>query len=150
MGWLLISLLLIIFVSDVAGMMIPDKVLIVFFILFIIYRIAYPIFPWWQSIAGSAAVFFLLLFISYFSRGGIGGGDIKLFAVLGYLLGLETVLLALLLSTILGTAVGGIGQFTGCIKKGRPIPFGPFIALGTLIGFFFGDQLIAWYASFVL
>ncbi|MFC7393187.1 prepilin peptidase [Scopulibacillus cellulosilyticus] len=149
MGWLLISLLLIIFVSDITDMIIPDKVLIVFFILFIFYRIIFPISPWWQSAAGSIAGFFILFSINYINRGSIGGGDIKLFTVLGYLLGLETVLLALFLSAFFGAVIGGGGQLTGWLKKGQPIPFGPFISLGTLMAFFFGEQMMRWYVSLV-
>lgn len=146
-GWLLISLLLIIFVSDLSEMMIPDKVLIVFLILFAGLRILVPMHPWWDPAAGFAAGFLMLLAIAYLSKGGMGGGDIKLFAVLGVILGLQGVITSFLLSALYGALFGSIGLLSGYIKRGQPVPFGPFIVLGTLTAYFFGQTMINMYIS---
>src|SRR3954447_17587287 len=74
-----ISLLVIIIVSDIAYMLIPDKVLIFFTPLLIVERIFIPLDPWWDPLAGAVFGFGLLFLIAIISKGGMGGGDIKLF-----------------------------------------------------------------------
>ncbi|WP_226646584.1 prepilin peptidase [Mesobacillus subterraneus] len=146
----LISLFMIITVSDLAYMIIPDKVLIVFAVIFTALRIYQPLTPWWDSLVGAAVGFVLLLLIAIVSKGGMGGGDIKLFALIGFAVGFETMLLAFFFSTFFGAFFGIIGLFTGMVKRKQPIPFGPFIAIGTLVAYFFGEQIIDWYLNFLL
>ena len=145
----LISLFMIIFVSDVTYMLIPDRILLFFLVLFIAERVVYPLDPWYDSLVGGAVGFCLLLFIAYVSKGGMGGGDIKLFGLLGFVLGVKLVLLSFFLSTLIGTLDGirriGLGKY----KKREPVPFGPSIIVGTLIAYFFGELLIGWYLSFI-
>lgn len=146
----LISLFMIITVSDLAYMIIPDKVLIVFAVIFAVLRIYQPLTPWWDSFVGSAAGFVLLLLIAFASKGGMGGGDIKLFALIGFAVGFKTMLLAFFFSTFFGAFFGIIGLITGMVKRKQPIPFGPFIAIGTLVAYFLGEQIIDWYLNFLL
>ncbi|SEM33209.1 leader peptidase (prepilin peptidase) / N-methyltransferase [Mesobacillus persicus] len=143
----LISLFIIIFVSDLAYMIIPDKVLLFFAGLFLLERIFIPLTPWWDSLLGAAIGFVLLLVITLISKGGMGGGDIKLFAVIGFVAGTKTLLLSFFFSTLLGAVVGLILMAIGVVKKGKPIPFGPFIAAGTLVAYYFGDTLISTYLN---
>jgi leader peptidase (prepilin peptidase)/N-methyltransferase len=145
----LVSLFMIIFVSDITYMLIPDRILLFFFGIFLIERIIYPLDPWYDSIIGGLVAFILLLLIAYVSKGGMGGGDIKLFGVLGFALGLKIVLLAFFLSTLIGTLFGMISILLGKHKKREPIPFGPSIMFGTLLAYYFGDQLISLYLSFI-
>lgn len=145
-----ISLLMIIFVSDIHYMIIPDKVLLFFAPLLLIGRLLIPLTPWWSAIIGSVVGFSLLLFISYISKGGLGGGDIKLFAVLGLPLGLKGILLALILSSLYGSIIGLIGIMLGKINRGQPIPFGPFIVFGAITAYFFGQHIVEWYVEFIL
>jgi leader peptidase (prepilin peptidase)/N-methyltransferase len=146
-AWTLISLVIIITVSDIAYMLIPDRILIVFACLFIVERIADPLMPWWDSIIGAAAGFLLLLLIALVSKGGMGGGDIKLYAVLGLAMGLKAVLLSFFLATLFGAVIGVMGLWLGVFKRKKPIPFGPFIGLGALTSFFFYQEIVNWYLS---
>ncbi len=141
----LISMLMIIFVSDIHYMIIPDKVLAFFAVLFVIERLFVPLNPWWDSLVGAAAGFGMLLLIAVLSKGGMGGGDIKLFAVIGFVLGVKGTVLAFFLSCLVGAVLGIIFIIAGKAKKGKPIPFGPYICVGTLIAYFFGQQLIEMY-----
>ena len=143
----LISLFIIIFVSDIAYMIIPDKVLLVFAGIFLLERIFIPLIPWWDSLVGGAIGFVLLLVIALVSKGGMGGGDIKLFALIGFVVGTKTLLLSFFFSTLLGAVLGLLGMAFGLVKKGKPIPFGPFIAVGTLIAYYYGDSLISMYLN---
>nr|WP_276537431.1 A24 family peptidase [Bacillus infantis] len=144
-AWTLISLMVIVFVSDIKYMIIPDKVLLVFAVIFLLERIFLPLSPWWDSLLGAAAGFFLLLFIAVISKGGMGGGDIKLFAVIGLALGTKLVLLTFFFATIFGAVFGLAGMLIGKVEKGKPIPFGPYIALGSLTAYFFGQRILDWY-----
>lgn len=143
----LISLFIIIFVSDLAYMIIPDKVLLVFVGIFLFERFFIPLTPWWDSLLGAAVGFGLLLLIAVVSKGGMGGGDIKLFALIGFVVGTKMLLLSFFLSTLLGALLGLAGMAMGIVKKGKPIPFGPYIAVGTLLAYYFGDTLIEKYLN---
>ncbi|NMD70541.1 prepilin peptidase [Bacillus sp. DNRA2] len=137
-----ISLFIIILVSDTAYMIIPDKVLLVFAGIFLLERLFFPLLPWWDSLLGAGIGFGLLLIIALVSKGGMGGGDIKLFALIGFVVGVKTLLLAFFLSTFLGAMFGLLGMALKVVKRGKPIPFGPFIALGTLLAYYFGETII--------
>lgn len=145
----LISLFIIITVSDITYMLIPDKVLMIFSFIFLFERLIDPLQPWWDSILGAAVGFGLLLFIAIVSKGAMGGGDIKLFAVLGLALGTKVTLLSFFLATLIGAIGGVIGLMLGIVKKGEPIPFGPFIAAGTLIAYFYYKEFFQWYFGFL-
>lgn len=146
-----ISLLIIIFVSDIHYMIIPDKVLLFFAPIFLLMRYTLaPIDPWWNPLLGAVIGFSLLLAIAIISKGGMGGGDIKLFAVIGIVLGWQGVLLAFFLSTLLGAVVGIIGLKLGKMRRGEPIPFGPYIVVGTLLTYFFENPILAWYWNLFL
>ena len=79
------------------------------------------------------------------SRGGMGGGDIKLIAMLGAFLGWINVVITIILSSFIGSVVGILMMIF--LGKGRkyPIPFGPFLAIGGIISLFFHDEIVAWY-----
>lgn len=90
------------------------------------------------------ATFFILLIIV--TRGkGMGGGDVKLGAFMGLILGFPNAVLALILSFITG-AIFSIGLIIlGKKHFGQTIPFGPFLVLGSIIAMFWGEQIVNWY-----
>ncbi|KUP06971.1 prepilin peptidase [Bacillus coahuilensis m2-6] len=149
-GLTLCSLFIIITVSDLKYMIISDRVLLFFASVLFIERLIFPLTPWWSSFLGAVVGFLLLLIISVVSRGGMGGGDIKLYAVIGLALGVKLTLLSFFLATLVGTVVGVIGMIMGMVHKGKPMPFGPFIAIGSLLAFFYGNELILWYLDLFL
>ncbi|PLR85034.1 prepilin peptidase [Bacillus canaveralius] len=144
-AWSLISLVVIVFITDIKYMIIPDKVLLVFAVIFLLERVFLPLDPWWDSFLGAAVGFGLLLLITVVSKGGMGFGDVKLFAVLGFATGTKVVLLAFFLATLFGAVFGLIGMMAGKLEKEKPIPFGPFIGLGALTAYLFGEELLYWY-----
>jgi leader peptidase (prepilin peptidase)/N-methyltransferase len=82
---------------------------------------------------------------AFTGREGMGGGDIKLLAMIGAFLGWRGVLLSLIIGSFTG-AVVGISLILARRQDSRvPIPFGPFLALGAVCALAFGDRLIAWY-----
>ena len=148
-AWTLISLLMIIFVSDLRYMLIPDKILLIFAGIFLVERAFIPLTPWWDSLFGAATGFLLLLAITLISKGGMGGGDIKLFAVIGFVLGVKLVLLSFFLSALYGAIFGIAALLLKLVKRRQPIPFGPFIVAGTVSAYFWGSTLIALYFHFL-
>jgi leader peptidase (prepilin peptidase)/N-methyltransferase len=95
-----------------------------------------------QLAAGFGALLFFYL-PALIHKKGMGMGDVKLVAVLGLYLG-RAVAPAIFIALILGVVVGaGVVAMKG-VSDGRrtKIPFGPFLALGGLIAFFVGDDLV--------
>ena len=92
----------------------------------------------------SAAAFLFVALMAY--PGGMGMGDVKLAGVLGLFLG-RAVGPAMLVALVAGTVVGGVVMAVKGVKAGRKtaIPFGPFLALGGLVGLFAGDAIVDWY-----
>jgi leader peptidase (prepilin peptidase)/N-methyltransferase len=76
----------------------------------------------------------------------MGMGDVKLSAVLGLFLGRE-VAVALLAGVLAGAVVGGVVMARVGVSAGRKtaIPFGPFLALGGVIGLLAGAPIVHWY-----
>ncbi|WP_433751281.1 prepilin peptidase [Falsibacillus pallidus] len=146
-AFLLVSLVVIIFVSDIHYMIIPDKVLLVFLPLFILIRIFDPLTPWWDSLVGAVVGFGLLLLIAVISRGAMGGGDIKLFFVLGVFLGLKATLLTFGLASLTGAIYGIAMMAAGKYGKRQAVPFGPFIGLGAILSCFYSTDIIDWYIN---
>ena len=144
---LFISLLIIIFVSDYNYMLIPNKILLFFLPIFIIARILIPLDPWYDAVVGAVVGYVLLAIIILVSNGGMGAGDMKLFGVMGFVLGWKNVLLTFFLAALFGAVIGGILMLAKKVKRGEPIPFGPFIVLGAIISYFYGDKLIDIYLS---
>jgi len=78
-------------------------------------------------------------------REGMGGGDIKLLAMIGAFLGWRAVPVTLMIASLAGTAIG-IGLMLIQRRDSRTaIPFGPFLAVGAACALFWGDALITWY-----
>jgi leader peptidase (prepilin peptidase)/N-methyltransferase len=102
---------------------------------------------WLDSLIGIAVGGGIFLVIILVSGGGMGGGDMKLGAMLGAFLGWKLGLLALLLGVLSGGAVAVVLLLLG--RKGRKdaIPFGPYLALGGAIALLWGDQVLTWYLS---
>lgn len=99
----------------------------------------------YSSIAGFLAGGGLLLLIAVIFRGGMGGGDIKLAAVLGLLLGWKYLLTALFLAFLSGGIAGLIMLVLKVARWKDPIPFGPYLALGVVVVALAGDKIIRWY-----
>jgi len=92
-----------------------------------------------------AAIFQVTLAIK--QKEGIGWGDLPLTAMIGAFLGWEYLLVALFASIFSGTIIGLLIRIIKKGKAGEPIPFGPFLALGSLVGLFFGQTIINWYLN---
>ena len=93
---------------------------------------------------GAVMLALVLLFDKILGKETMGGGDLKLFVVMGLYLGVAASLFALFFSCILGLIMGAI-QKRGKENKGPQIPFGPAIALAFYAMLLYGDGLVNWY-----
>ena len=112
----------------------------------------FPYAPsWYNAIIGAAVGGMLLLIIDricilILKKDGFGYGDVKLMIAVGIFLGWQLTVLAFVLAFVMGGVISAILMFTGKVKLGMYIAFGPFLALGSAVSLFFGEQIIKCYA----
>lgn len=133
-GWLLIVLLLLVSVYDIRKRMIPDQLQIAIACLA-------ALNDSWLTLLG---IFGALpyLGVAYMSEDGIGGGDIKLAAATGMILGLPASFLASLIG-LFSFLLFGLACRVIWKRKGRlALPLGPFLAAGTITAYFMNRRLL--------
>lgn len=105
---------------------------------------------WQASFIGAAAGFLFYYFIAYtgekiFKKEAMGGGDIKMMAMVGAFLGWKGVIFTTFFASLFGSLIGIFMMLLRGREKGSQIPFGPFLALGAIVSLFFGQEIIIWY-----
>jgi prepilin signal peptidase PulO-like enzyme (type II secretory pathway) len=106
----------------------------------------------WWSILLAILIGFGFFGLQYLVSSGrwIGGGDLRLGALMGAALGWPNILIGLLAAYIIGAIVSIFLLATGKAKAKTPIAFGTFLAVGTLIALFWGQQMINWYLGLLI
>ena len=104
-----------------------------------------------QASLGAAAGFGLLWLIAelgrvVFGKDAMGGGDVKMMAMVGAFLGPSGVVLTLFTGALAGSVIFGPVS----LRTGRPVPFGVFLAMGAGVAYGWGDHIVAWYLNTVL
>ena len=100
-----------------------------------------------SRLVGIFAASGVLFVLAMLYKGGMGGGDIKLMAAAGFLLGWRNVLIALMLGAVVGTLWLAV---TRTLKKSdmkKEVPFGPHLAIGILLSMYFANPLMQWYVG---
>ncbi|WP_274362224.1 prepilin peptidase [Paenibacillus thermotolerans] len=146
-GLLLVSVLAVITHTDLKAMTIPDSVVFTGVALALALRVLWHPLSFWNYAAAAAIGFALLYLLAELSRGGMGGGDIKLYLFVGLLLGVKLTLLSLFLASIFGMVYGISASLLDPQKRRKPIPFGPFIAAGSFLSFLYGDTWVDSYLN---
>jgi leader peptidase (prepilin peptidase)/N-methyltransferase len=103
--------------------------------------------PWVESLIGIVVGGGVFLVIILASGGGMGGGDMKLGAMLGAFLGWKVALLSVFVAVLIGGMLAVTLIATGIRGRKDPIPFGPFLAAGGAAGLFWGERVVRWYLS---
>jgi len=101
----------------------------------------------WDSFAALLLGGGLFYLVAVVSRGGMGGGDIKLTAMMGAFLGMRDLGVAVFIGLLAGSAVGIALMIAGRKTRKDAIPFGPFLALGGICAVFWGRGLVDWYLN---
>jgi len=142
-----VAFLALIFIIDFKWYVILDEISLSGCVIFLIFNLFLG--QSWQNLLLAAAVgagFFLLQFIV--SKGKwIGGGDIRLGALMGFLVGWPNILVALFLAYIIGSLVGVGLIVTKRKHMASKLPFGTFLSVATIITILWGSQLAAWYLN---
>jgi leader peptidase (prepilin peptidase)/N-methyltransferase len=140
-GWVLASLLILAVLTDLKAKLILDRITFPFLGLLLVLRLFIGTEPWWWYWLGGVMGAGLLLLVAWLSQGGMGGGDVKLYLAIGVALGPWLTLLSIGLASLAGAVFGGILMLIGRIQRRQPVPFAPFIWLGTLVAYLFGTEL---------
>jgi leader peptidase (prepilin peptidase)/N-methyltransferase len=145
LGLALCALLVVVTLTDLERRVIPNPVLLAGALIGLgIAAASDPSTLAERGIAALGAGGFLFLIALAYPR-GMGMGDVKLVAVMGLYLGR-----AVAPSLVIGFAVGavvGLGLIVrhGAGARKRAVPFGPFLALGGIVGLWYGDAIVDWY-----
>ncbi len=140
------SALLVLSVIDWRTYEIPFSINVFIFVLGIA-RIVLNLDMMADLVIGMFIVSIPLLILFYATKGrGIGGGDVKLMAAAGLLIGAKEIVLALVLGCIIGSIIH-IALMKICNKE-NVLAFGPYLSLGIVIAILYGEKLINWYMGF--
>lgn len=145
-----VSLMLIIVVSDLYYQVVPDKVLLVFLPIILVLRMFSDFIPWYESLIGGVLGFGFMYLIAWygekrFKKQALGGGDIKLYFIIGLFLGYNLVFLSLFFASVIGLLYGMIIR-----KKTGYLPFVPFIFVGSMLSYLVGQAFIDWYLGILM
>jgi leader peptidase (prepilin peptidase)/N-methyltransferase len=145
-----IAALLVITFIDIDHRIIPDIISLPGILLGFLASMILPQLNWSDSLIGIGIGGGILLAVAwgyqlFTGKDGMGGGDIKLLAMIGAFLGWKGVLFTVMASSLIGTVVGIVLM----VRTGKGIkmalPFGPFLSIGAILFLFFGPQLIDLY-----
>lgn len=144
-GWLLVIILVSTSFIDLDEGIIPDVITIPGVAIGLgISLVTIGFFP---ALWGALAFGGLLFVTAVISNGGMGGGDIKLAAVIGAFTGLPGAAITLMLSSLLG-ALFGIGLMAaGRGGRKTPVRFGPFLAVAAYTAYLFSQPIVLWYVE---
>lgn len=148
-----VSVLIIVFYIDFKYQLIPDEAHIALIIISAI-NIVFHANMWYDYLLGGligGLIFYILgqVALLIYKKEGMGFGDVKLMASLGFLFGIKNILVITLISFFIGAAVGIILLISKKKNKDSYIPFGPFIVIATILLMFVkADDIIFIYISF--
>ena len=139
---------------DLDHRIIPDTISLPGIPIFFLAALAVPTVTWQASaigiVAGGGSLFAVAWVYQLITgREGMGGGDIKLLAMIGAMISWQGILFTLFAASAIGTLVGILAMIQSGKGMKLAIPFGPFLAMGAIIYLFFGDALISWYFNFL-
>ncbi len=147
----LFAIALSIAIYDIKYLILPDSFLAVFFVWLALGNLLF----WRDTIVISVlagfilASFFLILFLV--SKGKwIGGGDIKLGALLGFWLSWPSIVIMFMITYILGALTALILLFLKKVGRQSQLPFAPFMLIASFIAFLWGQEILNWYINLIL
>jgi leader peptidase (prepilin peptidase)/N-methyltransferase len=145
-----VAALIVITVIDLFHQIIPDVISIPGIGVGLLSALILPHIKFLNSIfgmlLGGGSLFVVAMVYQWlFKREGMGGGDVKLLAMIGAFLGWEAVIITIISSSLIGSITGIIM----IVFKGKnfkyAIPFGPFLSLGAVITLFYKSEILFWY-----
>jgi len=136
-------LFIVVFVIDIEHQLILNKV--VYPALIVALLLSVVTIGIANAALGGAIGFAIFFLIAVVSRGGMGWGDVKLVALIGLATGFPLVLFAIVLAAIIGSIVAVALMIARRRRFRETLPFGPFLAVATMITLIWGSDFLAWY-----
>lgn len=142
---LLFSALLVVTFIDLDHQIIPDRITLPGMVVGVMASTLVLPLGFLNSIFGLLLGGVLFYGVAAASRGGMGGGDIKLIAMIGAFLGWQQTLLTIFIGALSGSVIGLFLMVAMGKNRKYPVPFGPFLSLGALVSLFMGPAIWNWY-----
>ena len=142
-GWILVIILVSTAFIDLDEGIIPDVITIPAVVIGL--AISLTTIGFFPALWGALAFGGVLFLVAVLSNGGMGGGDVKLAAVIGAFTGIPGAIITLLLASFFGAIFGITLMALGKAGRKTPVKFGPFLAIGAYTAFLFSHQIAAWY-----
>jgi len=148
--FLFVCVLLVIFCIDLDTMLIPDVLSLPGIAIGLAASFVTPRLSWPESLLGivlGGGLFYFIAVAYRRLRGqeGLGGGDVKLLAMIGAFIGWPGVVFTILTASVSGTLVGLVIMLRKREGLATMLPFGPFLALGAVCYLFWGQAFFSWY-----
>ena len=148
--FLFCSALVVVTFIDLEHRIIPDAITLPGIVLGFAVSFLFPRLGWLNSLIGIVAGGGSLLLIAYLyqalaKKEGMGGGDIKLLAMMGAFFGWQSILFIIFAASLVGSLVGITVMLLQKKDATLAIPFGPFLASAAVLYIFYGQRMIFWY-----
>jgi leader peptidase (prepilin peptidase) / N-methyltransferase len=148
---LFLTILLGIAMTDAREYIIPDEFSLGGLVIGLGLSLVHGLQGLWPAVLGAAVGFVVLWLIAWlgkhaFKKEAMGGGDIKMMAMVGAFVGWQGVFLTIFLGSVVGTLVFGPLALIG---KKKDVPFGVFLAMGAAVTFLWGDLVLDWYRGYL-
>jgi leader peptidase (prepilin peptidase)/N-methyltransferase len=145
-----IATLIVVAFIDLDHRIIPDAISLPGIPVFFVAAIAATDLTWRSSaigiVAGGGSLFAVAWgYQTITGREGMGGGDIKLLAMIGAFVGWQGILFTLFAASAIGTLIGMLAMVRSGKGMKLAIPFGPFLSMGAVLYLFFGNPIVHWY-----
>ncbi len=147
-----IAVLIIITFIDIDHRIIPDKITLpgiplAFIATFFLSNITWQTSLYGILIGGGSLLLIAVGYAYFTGKEGMGGGDIKLLAMIGALCGWKGVIFTIFVGSVLGSIAGIAAMRRSGQGMKSALPFGPFLSVGAIGYIFFGSEAIHWYLS---
>ena len=146
------SALVVVTFIDLEHQIIPDSITLPGIVIGFAASFFIPQLGWVNSLIGIVAGGGSLLLIAYgyelvAKKEGMGGGDVKLLAMMGAFLGWKAIIFIIFTASLIGSVIGVSVMLAQKKDASLAIPFGPFLAGGAVLYIFYGKRIIHWYLS---
>lgn len=146
LAWFFIAVMIVIAFIDWELMIIPNKIVLPAAVIGLAASIALNPGRWWVYLVSAVGAALFLFILALIWPGGMGAGDVKLALFMGAVLG-SMVIAAMFLAFLFGAIVGVILIASKLKSRKDAIPFGPYLALGSVLALLYGDWMVRAYLA---
>jgi leader peptidase (prepilin peptidase)/N-methyltransferase len=144
--------MVVLFAIDLEHHLLPDAITLPGIVAGFLFSLLFPPGPLASAIGilvGGGSLWLIgEAYYRYAGQEGMGGGDVKMLAMIGAFLGWKLVLVTLVFSSIAGAVIGLLVILSRRGDLRYALPYGTFLALAGLIASLYGDRIVAWYVGF--